>query len=146
MKLKLMYLFPLLATLAAGCGGTKKNAPQPIPDGNYTGQFRLIHVHSDTRTKDTLKTNLQISMSQSLAFKVTGDTSTLHAGSYGTFTANGDYGSINFDDKTYPTTGTPTKTHLNGSYQFLINGDKLEMEAFGALDTLVLQYDLQRVN
>ena len=147
MKLKLLYLLPILAALASACGG-KSNAPIPIPDGTYSGQFRLLHIHPENRNiiDTTAKANVVVYISpvSSSTYKVTGDTSTVHAGSYGSFTADGDNKVITFIDKTYSGSAPVTKTHLNGIYAYSYDGTSFKMEAYGALDTLRLQYDLKK--
>ncbi|SHN00354.1 hypothetical protein [Mucilaginibacter sp. OK098] len=147
MKLKLQYLLPLLAVLATGCiGGTNKNNNNvsPIPDGNYTGQFRLLHIH--TNSTDTVKTNITLTLSNSAGtYKVTGDTATVHAGSYGNYAGNSATGLITFEDKTYSSSAPFTKTHLAGTYNYVYDGTVFQMKAIGALDTLELQYDLKKV-
>jgi hypothetical protein len=147
MKLRLLYLLPLLAALATGClnGGNKNNnTVTPTPDGTYTGQFRLLHIH--TNSTDTVKTNITLTLSNSAGtYKVTGDTATVHAGSYGNYAGNTATGLISFEDKTYSSSAPFTKTHLNGTYNYAYDGTTFQMKAFGALDTLELQYDLKKV-
>ncbi|WP_428330604.1 hypothetical protein [Mucilaginibacter sp.] len=148
MKLKFTYLMLLVIVFATACTKSKTAADlnPTSPSGTYAGQFRLIHIHKDN-TKDTLKANILLTMSLTTGFKVTGDTATVHAGSYGSYIIGlSGSNTITFVDKTYPTTGTPTKTHLNGQYNYYYDGTVLQMQAFGPLDTLALQYDLKRSN
>lgn len=93
---------------------------------------------------DTLKANIILSMQPTVGFKVTGDTSTVHAGSYGVCIVNSSYGVIDFIDNTYPATSTPTKTHLNGVYQYAFDGTTFQLAAHGALDTTAFLYNLKR--
>jgi hypothetical protein len=147
MKLRLLYLISILATLTVGCAGGKSNAPTPIPDGTYSGQFRLLHIHSANRNIiDTTKANVVVYISpvSTSTYKVTGDTSTVHAGSYGSFSADGNNNVITFIDKTYSSSAQVTKTHLTGQYAYSYDGIHFKMEAYGALDTLRLQYDLKK--
>jgi len=146
MKHKLLYLFPFLLALTSGCFGSKNSTPIPSPDGTFSGQFRLIQKHSKTGISDTATANIQLVLDLTTGYKVTGDTSTLHAGSYGDYGVNSIYNTITFVDKTYPKTGIPTKTHLNGQYQYYYDGSTFQMVAFGALDTLILQYNLKKTN
>ena len=85
-------------------------------------------------------------MDQTTGFAVTGDTTTLHAGSHGGFIVNNSFTSIDFIDLTYPKTGMPTKTHLNGVYNYAYDGTNLLMTAYGALDTLSLIYTLKKTS
>jgi hypothetical protein len=144
MKLKLLYALPLL-TLLAGCMGSnnKNAAPVPVPSGNFKGQFRAIHQNSKTGYHDTLKAILNLSLSTTTGFKVTGDTATVHAGSFGDYAMNSAL--VQFVDNTLPTTGKPAKIHLSGYYQYYYDGTVFQMLAAPS-DTLVYQYDLKKVN
>jgi len=138
---------PFLLVLASGCLSNKNNAPgpsRPLPEGTFAGPFRLIHKSFKTGKRDTLKANINLTLSTTVGFKVTGDTATVHSGSYGDYVANSTY--IQFFDKTYSSTKQPTKTHLTGIYQYFYDGTTFQMLASGALDTLSLQYDLKKVN
>jgi hypothetical protein len=110
--------------------------------GTFTGQFRLLHRSTDKVPFDTTSTNIVLTMtSPAYTFTVTGDTSTVHAGSYGTYALNSQ--EILFTDKTYPKTGIPTKTHLNGLYLYYYDGSTFQMLAYSS-DTLSLEYDLKK--
>lgn len=143
MKHKLLYLLLLLMILGAGCGKTSNTAPSLYaPDGSYSGQFRLLHRHTNKDHFDTLKANITLTLKNSDGtYSVTGDTTTLHAGSFGTYGINNL--AVNFTDKTYPSTGTPTKVHLNGLYQLYYDGSIFQMLSYSA-DTLSYQYDLKK--
>lgn len=145
MKFKLLYLFLLIIVLASGCLSNKSSAPVPanIPQGTFTGQFRRIHTNLKTGLRDTALANLQLVLNTTNGFKVTGDTSTLHAGSYGQCVLNQSY--IQFYDVTYPATGTPAKAHLNGVYQYYYDGTVFQMLNNPA-DTLSLQYDMKKTS
>lgn len=144
MKLKLLYALPFL-TLLAGCfsSGNKNTAPVPFPAGNFTGQFRAIHQNSKTGFHDTLKATLNLSLSTTTGFKVTGDTATVHAGSFGQYAMN--HVLVQFTDSTLPTTGKPAKVHLTGYYQYSYDGSTFQLLAAPS-DTLVYQYDLKKTN
>jgi len=146
MKSKLLYSLFSIAILASGCLGSK-NTPTPnnYPSGTFTGQFRLIHTNSSTGKHDTSSANIQLTLSTATGYKVTGDTLTLHAGSYGAYAINTNY--ISFQDITMPKIGTPKKTHLNGAYQYYYDGSSVfQMIPASSSDTLALQYDLKKVN
>ncbi len=147
MKLKLVYLIPFLAIFTSGCLSNSTDTPgptKPFPEGAFAGPFRLIHKNFKTGHRDTLKANLSLTLSTAVGYKVTGDTATVHAGSYGDYVVGSNY--IQFFDKTYSTAIKPTKTHLTGIYQYFYDGTSFQMLAQGALDTLSLQYDLKKVN
>ncbi|HEY8930238.1 MAG TPA: hypothetical protein VIM55_13655 [Mucilaginibacter sp.] len=146
MKFKFTYFLLAGAALLSSClGGGDKVAPTPKPDGTYSGEFRLLHRDQHTGIIDTQKTNLTVYISpvSTSTYTVTGDTTTLHAGSKGSFSFVGE-GGILFTDKTYSPTAPVTKTHLNGLYAFTYDGASFKMVAYGALDTLALQYDLKK--
>jgi hypothetical protein len=110
--------------------------------GTFTGQFRLLHRHTNTVSFDTTKCNITVTINSSgNTYTVTGDTTTVHAGSHGTYAVSSPF--INFVDATYPKAGVPTKTHLNGVYQYYYDGTTFQMLAY-SIDTLSLQYDLKR--
>ncbi len=146
MKSKLLYLFLSVIVLASSCVGNKAT-PTPVnyPSGTFTGQFRLIRTNLNTGVHDTSLANIQLTMNLTTGFAVTGDTSTVHAGSHGGYVINATY--IDFQDVTYPKTGTPTKTHLSGDYEYYYDGSSiLQMLAASPLDTVVLQYDMKKTN
>jgi hypothetical protein len=143
MKHKLLYFLPVLLLLTTGClKSTSTSAtPVPVPNGTFSGQFRLLTKHNGSAVFDTTKSNITVTLTGSNStFAVTGDTSTLHAGSYGTYGYNGTY--ISFADKTYPTSGTPVKVHLNGAYLYYYDGTNFQMLAYSG-DTVSYQYDLK---
>jgi hypothetical protein len=146
MKFKNFYI--LLCTLTVfvcGCSINKSNSPAPVtPSGTFAGQFMFLHLHSFTAKVDTFKANLQLVMQPTTGFKITGDTSTVHAGSYGSYVFGSDYTEIDFIDKTYPATGTPVKNHLSGVYQYTYDGSTLQMVAYGPLDTLAYIYNMKK--
>ena len=131
--------------LLSSCISNKNNAPAPnVPEGTFAGRFSLYHLHSKTGVVDTLTANLILNMETATGYKVTGDTSTLHAGSYGSYLLNSTYTGIEFIDKTYPATGTPAKNHLNGIYEYVYNGTTLQFEATDPADTLIYFYNFTK--
>lgn len=143
MKNKLLYLLPLLVILFEGCAKSHSNTPAPtIPSGTFTGQFKLYHRHTDQVPYDSLTTNITLNLTTpAYTFTITGDTSTLHAGSYGTFGINSPY--MIFNDKTYSSTAPVTKTHLSGYYLYNYDGTNLLLYASSS-DTLILGYTLKK--
>ena len=143
MSKKLLYFLPLLGLFIVGCmKEAATSIPAGGPSGTFAGQFRLLHRSTDKVPFDTTKTNLTISLnSGNNSYSVGGDTATIHAGSYGTFTISAPF--INFIDQTYPKTGTPVKTHLSGLYQYYYDGTVFQLLSY-SVDTLSLQYDLKR--
>lgn len=117
-------------------------AQQTPPSGTFTGQFRYLHRHASNVPFDTVKANLTIKFgTPANTYAVTGDTSTVHAGSKGTFSVGSPY--MVFADSTFSTTATTTKTHLAGAYIYYYDGTVFQLLAYSA-DTLSLQYDLRR--
>jgi len=142
MKQKLHYLFPLLIlfTLIAGCV-KDTSAPVVLPVGNFAGTFTRVHLNPYTNKIDTITAKLNIAMSATTGYAVTGDT-THHAASHGSYIVDGV--NIQFTDLTLPTNlsaATPvTKTHLSGLYQYVYSAPSLVIQF--ANDTLVLNYTL----
>jgi len=132
---------------SAGCAGKKNdvvpNTPVPI-SGTYSGQFKLYHVDGANTITRIDSTNLILTMETATGFKVTGDTTKLHAGSYGSYEVNSTTSQIFFADKTFPLTGTPAKIHLSGPYNYEYNGTTLAMLAYGPQDTLQYYYQFTR--
>jgi hypothetical protein len=143
MKNNLLYLTCILAVLIVGCA-TNSVKPPPALSGSFSGQFRLLHRHTDAVPFDTLTANITLTLNSSpTTFAVTGDTSTVIAGSIGTYelATNGNY--ILFVDSTLPKTGISSKAHLNGEYVYSWDGTTLQMLAY-SLDTLSVQYELKK--
>jgi hypothetical protein len=139
---RLIYVLPFLLMLAAGCFNDQSSMPSPDPAGTFSGEFRRIRRNADL-TIDTAKANIKVVIEPGIGYHVLGDTTTLHAGSKGHYGINGN--GIMFVDDTYPKTGTPAKTHLNGIYLFIYNGGIFQMVRTSG-DTLSLQYDLKKTN
>jgi hypothetical protein len=142
MKSKLFYFLPLIIAFASGCLSNKNTTPVPLPSGTFTGQFRRIHISQKTGVRDTQLASLQLVLNTATGFKVTGDTATVHAGSYGGYAIAQGY--IQFNDLTYPASGTPTKTHLEGTYLYYYDGSVFQMLYTTTPDTVSLQYDLKK--
>jgi hypothetical protein len=139
-KLNLLYLLPLL--IAMGCGKEKiASTPQiQLPAGIFNGPFAKIHRNLTSGKSDTVVATIKLTTDASGNFAVTGDTSTVHAGSKGKFSLG--YGQdLVFDDKTFSATSTSTKTHLNGDYIYSYDGSSFQMVR-GVGDTISYQYIL----
>ena len=144
--MKIFYLLPIAAFILFASACTKINDNQPavvLPTGTFTGQFLKIRLNPVTSKYDTSTAALQLTLSQSTGFTVTGDTTTLHAGSYGSYAANAYY--IQFVDQTYNAAKPGSKYHLQGVYNYLYNGTQLVMYVNYA-DTLSLQYNFAKSN
>jgi hypothetical protein len=146
MKNKVMYLLPLLLALATSCIRNTGNSPTgpnySYPLGTFTGTFTRIHKNPVTFKYDTATAALKLVLSTSIGYKVTGDTSTVHAGSYGSFSENST--NIGFNDVTYPAEGNPKKTHLSGAYSYTYDGYHLQLSTFLA-DTIWYNYTFTKV-
>jgi hypothetical protein len=144
MKKNLLYTLLIFLALASGCAKetVDSSTTVPVPSGTFTGQFRLLHRSTDKVPFDTTSANIVLTLTTpAYTYTVTGDTSTLHAGSYGGYSLNST--EILFTDKTYPTSGVPKKTHLNGLYLYYYDGSTFQMLAYSS-DTLSLEYDLKK--
>ncbi|MEO8885856.1 MAG: hypothetical protein ABI367_07310 [Mucilaginibacter sp.] len=136
-------LYLLLLTALVSAAGCKKvtTAPPPLPVGKFTGVFTRIHYSNTTHKLDTATANLTLNLSASTGYSVTGDTTTVHAGSHGSYVVDG-Y-NIQFIDQTLkPNTPLyPGKTHLAGIFNYVYTDTRLQ---FGASnDTLYVSYNLQ---
>ena len=147
MKRILLYFLPFLLAFTNGCS-PKSIAPAPnnAPEGTFTGEFKFTHEHAQNGAVDSLTAKIQLQIQQSTGYKVTGDTSTVHAGSYGSYIINSSFTGIDFLDKTYPPTGTPAKIHLNGVYSYTYDGTNLQIIYLGAFDTLSYIYTLKKIS
>ncbi|MGZ3750490.1 MAG: hypothetical protein ACXVB0_22090 [Mucilaginibacter sp.] len=143
MKYKLLYLFAVLAVLIVGCvkSSTSITSP-PTPSGTFTGQFRYLHRHTNKVPFDTLKATITVKLlTTDNTYAVTGDTATVHAGSYGSFVLTSPY--MVFTDKTYSPTAPQTKSHLTGPYLYYYDGTTFQLLSY-SVDTIAYQYDLKK--
>lgn len=141
MKHKLLFLFLSLIILATGCAkSTPNNQPVPTPSGTFTGEFKVLHRHTDKLPWDSVKTNLTVQFNTpAYTYVVSGlDTSTLHVASHGTFGVSGPY--ISFTDQLANI--APTEWHLNGYYAYNFDGTTLIMYVSSS-DTLTAGYNLK---
>ena len=149
MNTKLSFFIAAIAVAATvfiGCSTNKSAdpAPQPVPSGTFSGVFRLLHRSQGAIKTDTTKVNLQVVLGPMSAYKVSGDTATVHAGSMGQYSVAGN--AILFQDATFPKGGTSAKIHLNGFYQYYYDGSSVLQMVYNSADTASLQYDLKKVN
>lgn len=139
MKRNFIYLLPLLLISLASC--SKKTPVENIqlvtPTGTFGGYIRLVHTTVATGKNDTLTANLSLVLDGQGHFTVTGDTSKLHAGSFGTFSL-GYSDDLTFADKTN-LNAVPKKIHLNGDYRYSYDGSVLGLDK-NVGDSLSSQY------
>lgn len=148
MKRILFCAIPLiLLAILVGCGPSSTPAPQVGgPEGTFNGSFTLYHLKEKTGVTDTtVLPNIQLQLEQSTGFKISGDTSTVLAASYGSYVVSIPYNDITFIDKTYPVVGTPSKIHLQGIYSYSWDGTNLVMTSYSAYDTLGYHYVLKKI-
>lgn len=144
MKLKPIYLLPVILLASACLKDTKTPDVQPnYPLGAFAGKFTRIHTNPATLKKDTAYATIQLAMSSSTGFAVTGDTATVHAGSKGGF--GGTVNVVDFNDVTWSSPISKNKTHLHGIYNYTFNGTAFQMQGVSG-DTLKYQYDLIKIN
>ncbi len=145
MKHPILYLFVILTAFTAACSNT--NIPAPVknvnPVGSFSGVFLYIHTPANSTKLDTISANIQLVMNSDKTFSVTGDTTTLHAGSHGTFAYDSST-ELQFYDATYPATGIPTKTHLSGVYNYVYDNLYLNITGSDPLDTVTYRYNLKK--
>jgi hypothetical protein len=141
MKHKLLFLFLSLIVIATGCvKGSSKNQPAPTPSGTFTGEFKVLHRHTDKAAWDSAKTSLTVLFNTpAYTYAVSGlDTSTLHVASHGTFGISAPY--IYFTDA--EANNLLTRWHLNGYWVYNFDGKNLVMY-ISSSDTLVAGYNLK---
>ena len=148
MKNKVMYLLPLMLALTTGCIRNASNpnydpSNYPYPLGIFTGKFTRIHKSYYPLKYDTATAALKLVLSTSTGFAITGDTSTVHAGSYGSFSENASY--MGFNDATYYPAAWPAKTHLSGVYMYTYDGLDLNFSNSVA-DTLWNNYTFVKIS
>ncbi|MDB5029614.1 hypothetical protein [Mucilaginibacter sp.] len=148
MKKKLVYLLPLLMALAVSCvkqahDPSNDISNYPYPLGTFSGKFTRIHKNIKTLKLDTATAAIQLVLSTATGYAVTGDTATVHAGSYGSFSENAF--NIVFNDSTYPLMGFPKKTHLAGVYAYSMSGLNFTITATDG-DSLAYKYDLTKTS
>jgi hypothetical protein len=141
MKVKVIYFISVLATCLSGCLKNNPTPATPLPTGTFSGQFIAIRRPPDVPKKDTVKATLMVSLSQTLGFTVTGDT-TKHAGSFGDYGVNA-Y-NIQFVDQS-GMSAKPPKYHLSGIYNYTYDGSILEIYINYA-DTVSLSYIFKKTN
>jgi len=148
MKNTIPYFLFLLLLLTFGCSANKSTNPSPTgpdPVGTFSGHFEIIRQKSPSI--DSASANITLDMEAATGFKVTGDTSTVHEGSYGGFIVYEANNTIYFQDHdTYQAAGAPAKVHLNGLYNYSYDGTTLQIGYHSYLDTLVLKYTLKKTN
>ena len=146
MKRNIVCLLIITAACLYGCAGKTNILPStPVPvSGTFSGQFKLYHVSAANNIIRVDSTNLSLNMETATGYKVTGDTSTLHAGSYGSYQVNVFATQILFADKTFPPGSTSAKVHLTGSYNYQYDGATLQLVTYGPHDTLQYFYNLKR--
>ena len=141
MKYKLLCSVILLVAIVTGCIKSTPSGPAPVfPYGTFSGQFKRYHKSPTTNKIDSAIANLTLRLN-SYTFAVTGDTTTLHAGSHGTFGGNASY--IIFNDSTY--SPKSVKQHLNGQYVYNYDGTTLIIAASSG-DTLSVDYVLKKTS
>jgi hypothetical protein len=144
MKKLLLYVSLVTVTMMYGCVHSVNNpAPTLQPEGTFSGHFEVIH--QNTGVIDSASATVNLDMEAATGFKVTGDTTSVHEGSYGGFEIFSQTNTIYFQDHdTYAPTGKPAKIHLNGVYSYSYDGNLLEIGYLAPGDTLVLKYTLKK--
>jgi len=147
MKNKVIYFLPAILFVICGCLSSKNSTPVPSnpPIGTFAGHFEIIHHRQGGI--DSASANIILDMQAATGFKVTGDTSSVHEGSYGGFEVYEAYGQVYFQDHdNYKATGAPAKVHLNGLYNYSYDGTTFQIVYQSYLDTLRLKYYLKKTN
>lgn len=141
--MKKTSIFLLLAIVGLGYGCSKDNSTPPpvvVPVGTFSGTFTSLHLKSATSKIDTVTADITLTTTSNGLFKISGDTSVVHAGSHGYFNLNPVY--IQFTDSTATAVAHPPKIHLNGVYQYAYTGSAFQIAAGN--DTISYFYDLKK--
>lgn len=146
MKRNVICLLTIAAACLYGCAGKSNVLPNtPVPvSGTFTGQFKLYHVNRTTNSSRVDSAYIGLVMETATGYKITGDTSKLHAGSHGSYLVDPSSSEILFADQTYPPGSSSPKVHLTGSYNYQYDGTTLQLVTYGAQDTLQYFYRLTR--
>jgi hypothetical protein len=145
----LIYLLPALLLCLYGCIKTQPDpqkylADKGYPLGTFEGNCVKLHRKTVYHQFDTAKVNLRLTLSTNTGYSIAVDTTTWHAGSYGSFSE--DFVNMIFDDSSYPAASKPKKTHLSGFYTYDYDGTNLIITPGGTQsDTLQFTYHLKRV-
>jgi hypothetical protein len=145
----LIYLLSASVIGLSSCVKTQRDPDtyftnKGYPLGAFSGDFLRIHKNHYTYKYDTVKAYLKLTLSTNTGYAITGDTTTLHAGSYGSFSE--DFANMAFDDITNPAPYTPQKVHLSGFYTYDYDGTTLKITPGGTQsDTLKYFYILKKI-
>ncbi len=148
-KHTLIYLLPALLLCLDGCVKTQRDPEKYLADKGYPlGTFEGNCIKLRRKTVDfkfdTVKVKLKLILSTNIGYSLSGDTTSWHAGSYGSFSE--DFANMVFDDVTHPSSSTSKKTHLSGFYTYDYDGTTLIITPGGAQsDTLRFTYNLKRI-
>lgn len=146
MKKVLLALLIVATAFTVGCH-KNTDGPMPTPVGTFTGKFTLWNLKRQD-VVDTISVNIVLKSTANGLFKISGDTTSIHAGSHGVFDSN--FESIQFADSTAtayinPAISMPVigkKIHLNGSYE--CNYDGTNLQIMGVDDNYRYIYTLKK--
>lgn len=146
----LIFLLPAVMLYLTGCIKTQRDPDQYLADkgyplGTFTGNCLKLRKKAYDYSYDTIKVNLTLTLSTNTGYRLTGDTTSWHAGSYGSFSE--DFASIVFDDLSLPASATTKRTHLSGLYSYDYEGSTLIIKpAAPQSDTLKFIYNFKKIN
>lgn len=145
----IFYLLTALFFCAFGC---IKKQPDPqkyladkgYPLGTFVGDCTRIRKKSYDYKYDTAKVNLTLVLSTNTGFSLNGDTTTWHAGSYGSFSE--DFVNMGFEDASQAAASSSKKIRLSGYYTYDYSGNTLIITPGGAQsDTLRYTYTFKKI-
>ena len=119
------------------------NTPAVQPQGSFSGQFIKEHKNSLTNARDTLKLNVQLTLSGNSYQMNNADDR--HAASKGVYEFNKQV--IIWYDSTIATSGINLNTppyHLHGQFSYQYDGTNFNFSASDYTDTIKYTYILKR--
>ncbi|PTQ95051.1 hypothetical protein C8P68_106266 [Mucilaginibacter yixingensis] len=144
---RILFLLPFLIMLVSSCMKSANVDPTPLPNltGNWSGYFYKLRINAAKTGMDTAnKVALSLSLNSTTGYTISGDTATVHGGSFGGYQY--DYSTFLFGDKSYNVSLPQTKVHLDGYYDYLYTAaqNRLQISYEFANDTLVYYYDFRK--
>jgi hypothetical protein len=146
----LIYLLPALLLCLNSCIKTQRDPDKYLGDkgyplGTFAGECMRLRKNAYNYKIDTARVNLTLVLSTNTGYRLTGDTTTWHAGSYGSFSE--DFVNMIFNDASLSPYYASKKVRLlSGLYTYDYAGNTLVISPGGVQsDTLRYIYTLKKI-